>query len=173
MKEISPEELMNDLLYAQKLKDGRLFALLIHLHTEYFVNQLCKVKSIKEPNIPNKARRLHEEKVLGLPYYQAVLLINDIRNKLVHRLRPDLAEIEDMINNERMEMQADDPILLEALNTSTAWAKLNLIAVPLIFALYKKLKELKNEPLEQNMHIELQPSYNWRFVFKKLDKKSS
>lgn len=164
-KEITPKELFEDLNYFQSLKDARLLILFLHLYTEHFINEISKEKRIKKPNIKEKAKELSAKGVIDKELVDIVDLIYDLRNQLVHNLRPDqkLLErwIEDFKPTINLSREDGEDVFSKAINSTNAWGKIQIYTIPAIVNLFKKLREIQKRELDYDIQLEITPTFNW------------
>jgi len=155
-EELTPKELVDDLNYIRDIKDGRLWTLFLHLYIEHFINKIAEEKRIKQPSAVKKAKVLLEQSIINHSCFDSIDLINDIRNKLIHNLRPDVKMLERWIENFKPDIKDADPKLIAAYNDSEPWVKLQIFCVPVIVYLYKILKAIRKEDVDYDMNIGLQ-----------------
>lgn len=176
--EITPEQLLNDMRYAQKLEDSRLIILFLHLHIEYFIRKLCKEKRIlgRRP-IKEQAKLLTETGVVEKPILGIIELVCDLRNELIHNLLPDLAQIERWIKDfNPADIKFDaSPILTEEkikeiVASTPPLSRLQLYTIPIIVQLYRRLKEVRNEEIDFDIQIYLETIRTFNFNFLKKTK---
>jgi len=170
MNEVKPEELLNDLNHFQNLKDLRLLILILHLYSEHFIQELSREKRIKLASVIDKSKKLAEIKIINDEHVKVIELIYDARNELMHHLHPDFKLIERWILDFRPIIKTDNKQLLEALEKTNAWGRIQLYAIPVIFTLFRTLKEIKKEPIEHDMIIELKPDNKFYFKLFKIEK---
>ena len=171
-EEITPKELFEDVKYLQNLKDPRLLVLFLHLYTEHFINQIAKEKRIKLVGIMKKTRELVSKKVIDSDIFGIIELINDLRNQLIHNLRPDQKLLERWIENFEAPFnpaREDAPIALAEIKKFGIWEKIQIYSIPVVINLFKKLKELRNEKIDYDIVLEWNTALNiWGFKYIKM-----
>ncbi len=159
-KELTPRELLDDLNYFQSLNkpDGRLLTLFLHLYVEHYIHKISIEKRIKEPSVIKKAKKLVEINVINNDIFNSVDLLNDLRNELIHNLRPDINLIERRINDFEVPIESNQKEgndIINEIKKSTPWAKIQLYSIPVIINLYQILMKLRNEEIKYDMRIHL------------------
>jgi len=170
-EEITPKELFEDINYIQGLKDPRLLVLILHLYMEHFINEIAKEKRIKLPGIMKKTEELTTRKIVDKELIKIVDLVNDLRNKLVHDLRPDQKLIERWVEDFEVPftpLREDAPMALNEIKKFGVWEKTQIYSIPVVINLFKKLKELRKEKLDYDIVLEWNTKLNiWGFKYDK------
>lgn len=166
--EISPQELLEDLQYFESLtpKDGRVLILLLELHLEHFIHKLAKEKQIKKEKFLDKVDELNEQGIIQSDWCTVIRVVYKIRNRIVHNLRPNVDELEQLINEIEPTIEDAKPEFKEALSKSTAWSKIQLYTIPVIIHLYKTLMQVQNKEVEYKMILKLtekNDTFYWGF----------
>jgi hypothetical protein len=171
-EEITPKELFEDVNYLQGLKDPRLLILFLHLYTEHFINQIARDKGVKIAGIMGKTKELVSKNIIDSNLLGLVDLINDLRNKLIHNLRPDQKVIERRINDFEAPftpLRADAPIVFGEIKKFGIWEKIQIYSIPVVINLFKKLKELRKEKIDYDIILEWNTTLNvWGFKYEKI-----
>ena len=99
-----------------------------------------------------------EQKVIDTDLYEIWDLLYDLRNRLVHDLRPDQKLLERWIEDFKMPFRSTredgvDNLFLENLKQYSPWDRVQIYCIPVIINLFKKLKELRKEKLEYDIEI--------------------
>ena len=175
-EEISPENIVSDLTYAQELKDTRLLILFLHLYVEHFIKQLSKEKRVKEGSLRKNARKLQEIGVFDKDVLNVIELVYDLRNELIHYLKPDYTLLERWIKEFIIPFEYEPhkyneiQNLAKIIESSGSIIKIQIIGIPVIFNLYKKLKEIRKEEIEYEMELKLSTIPIFDFNIKKMKK---
>ncbi len=168
--EISLQDLMDDLKYVQKLRDGRIMILKFHLYLEHFINEIAKEKGVVSRNIIDKSKTLSNQKVIDNEIHKLLKLINKIRNKLVHTLKPNGHQLDQWIKNFKPKLSVSDPEFTKALNIPDVFGRIQLYSVPAIANLYTILKQIRKEEIKEDMRMILKDNgkeYIWMFELSK------
>lgn len=170
--EITPERLLEEFNYCQKLNNARLTILSTHLLAEHFIHKLCSICSIDSgASIDKRIDALVAGDIITEMQGIIVRLIYKIRNKLIHNLDPDVQEINRFINELKVDPQTDS-CLINAWNNLTPWSRLNAIAFPTIFKLYLKSLELENKDRNYRMELKINEDSSFGFtVYKRIESK--
>ena len=176
-EEITPKELFEDIKYIQELKDPRLLVLFLHLYIEHFINQVSREKRIKAAGIMKKTEELSSRKIIDKDLASIVDLINDLRNQLIHNLRPDQKLLERWINDFEAPFKPareDAPIVLSEIKKFGIWEKIQIYSIPVVINLFKKLKELRNEKLDYDIVLAWNSKEDiWWFKYEKIGDKTN
>ena len=171
-EEITPKEFFEDVNYLQNLKDPRLLILFLHLYSEHFINQIAKEKRIKLAGIMKKTEELVLKKVIDPDVLGIIDLINDLRNQLIHNLRPDQKLLERWIENFEAPFKPtreDAQIAFSEIMKFGIWEKIQIYSIPVVINLFKKLKELRNEKIDYDIVLEWNTALNiWGFKYVKI-----
>jgi hypothetical protein len=170
--EITPKEFFVDLNYLQRLKDTRLLILFLHLYTEHFVNEISKEKRVKIKGLMKKVELLVSMKVIDSKLVEIIDLINDLRNQLIHNLKPDQKLLERWIEDFEAPftpLREDAPIVFDEIKKFGIWEKIQIYSIPVVINLFKKLKELRKEKIDYDIVLEWNTALNiWGFKYEKV-----
>lgn len=162
--EITPQQLFDDINRIKKTGDTRLLILFLHLYAEHFINKIALEKRVKG-KIREKVKNLISQKIIDDDIYEIWDLLYDLRNRLVHDLRPDQKLLKRWIEDFKMPFRASrtdgaDKIFLENLKQYSPWDRVQVYCIPAIINLFKKLKELRKEKLDYDIQIEWNTAMN-------------
>jgi hypothetical protein len=140
--------------------------LYLDLYVEHFINELAKHNKIKSISIKDKAKDLIASGVIEKKYADVIVLLCDIRNRMIHDLRPDFPLLEKWIYEFVPAIDMDDAFS-KAFAKLTPWSRVQLYAIPTIFYLFKKARQIKKEAVKHDIRIRLvRDSFVFEFVKK-------
>lgn len=171
-EEVILNDLLEDLKYFQgnikTVRQVRLLILSLDLYVEYFINKLYQekleelknsidVENIKNINIKNKATHLIIWKVVEKIYLDPIMLIYNLRCKLVHNLKPNINDLENKINKIKPAIEGDVGLISKFIKNADPWDKIQIYIYPTIVYLYRRLKEIRGEKVDYTINFYITP----------------